>query len=203
MATNFLQNKDLKQILPYIYILAGVIGLIAAFALTYDKLHLLSNPAYQPSCNINPILSCQSVMQTEQANLFGLPNTIFGIMGFSILATLGLILLAKAKFSAWFWLLVNAGAFFGFLFSVYLFFQGVYRINAICPYCFIIWMITPLVFWYTTIYNLKEKNLKLNFLPANIKHFIISRHLAILAVWYVLIFSLLLTHFWYYWKTLV
>jgi uncharacterized membrane protein len=43
---------------------AGVIGLIASATLTIEKIELLLNPAYVPSCNLNPIVSCGSVMTT-------------------------------------------------------------------------------------------------------------------------------------------
>ncbi len=142
-------------------------------------------------------------MQTEQASLFGLPNTIFGIMGFSSLATIGTVLLAGATFKRWFWQVINIGSLVGFGFFVYLFFQGVYRINAICPYCFVVWMILPPVFWYTTLYNLREGNLKLAFIKPRLKSWLIRHHGEVLIAWYLLIFGLLLTHFWYYWETLI
>ncbi len=197
------QQPALKQTLPYIFLVASVIGILASFALTYDKLHVLNDPAYQPACNINPILSCGSVMKTEQASLFGLPNTIFGIMGFSMLGTIGVVLLAGATLKRWLWNVINLGALAGFGFSMYLFFQGVYRINAICPYCFIIWMILPPVLWYTTLYNLREGNIKFSFIKPGLKSWLLRHHGDGLIAWYLLIFGLLLTHFWYYWRTLI
>jgi len=193
----------LKQVLPYIFLVAGIIGCIASFALTYDKIQVLKNPAYQPSCNINPILSCGSVMKTEQASVLGVPNTIFGLMGFSGLAVIGLTLLAGATFRRWLWLTINIGALAGFCFFIYLFYQGVYRINAICPYCFVVWMIVPPVLWYTTLYNISEGHIKLRFLHVKIKIWLQRHHGDVLLVWYLFIFSLLITHFWYYWKTVL
>ena len=193
----------LNQTLPYIFLIAGIIGCIASFALTYDKIQVLINPAYQPACNITPILSCGSVMKTRQASLLGVPNTIFGLMGFSGLGVLGIVLLAGASFRRWLWLAINAGALLGFSFFIYLFFQGVYRINAICPYCFVVWMIVPPVLWYTTLYNLREGHLKLRLIKPKVRAFLFRHHGDILLVWYLFIFGLLLNHFWYYWKTLV
>lgn len=192
----------LKKILPYIFVAAGIIGLVASFALTYDKIQVLKNPAYIPSCNINPIISCGSVMKTEQASLLGVPNTIFGLMAFSMLTTLGIVLLAGATFKRWLWQFINAGALAGFLFFVYLFFEAVYRLHTICPYCFVVWMIVPPVLWYTTLYNLREGHIKLR-LGARAKEFLIKRHGDILLSWYLIVFLILLTHFWYYWKTLL
>ncbi len=197
------RGVTLKQTLPYIFLIAGIIGCAASFALTYDKIQVLKNPAYHPSCNINPILSCGSVMKTQQASLLGVPNTIFGLMGFSALATLGLALLAGAAFKKWLWLSINYVALAGFCFFVYLFFEGVYRIHAICPICFAVWMIVPPVLWYTTLYNVGEGNLKLGLLPPKVKTWLRLHHGDVLLVWYLFIFGLLLTRFWYYWKTVI
>lgn len=141
-------------------------------------------------------------MKTQQASLLGVPNTIFGLMGFSALSAFGVALLAGASFRRWLWRAINLGALIGFVFSIYLFFQGVYRINAICPYCFVIWMIMPPVLWYTTLYNLSAGHLKLG-LSSRTKSFLLRHHGGILLAWYLLIFALLITHFWYYWQTLI
>jgi len=202
----FKNKKDrltLQSVLPYILAIAGIIGCIASFALTYDKVHVLQDPNYIPSCNINPILSCGSVMQTEQASLLGVPNTIFGLIAFSMLFTFGLLLAGGAKVKRWVWLGAQATALAGVAFMHYLFFQGVYRINAICPWCFVVWMITIPIFWYVTVYNLKEGNVRLPAALEPVSRFMQKHHGDILIVWYLIIFGILLQHFWYYWSTLL
>lgn len=194
------KKVKLKKALPILYIVVAIIGIVVSFWLTYDKIAILKNPNYKPICDINPILSCGDVMNTKQSNVLGVPNPIFGILGFSMLLAFGLALLAGATFKRWLWLIINTGAAAGFCFFVYLFSQGVFVIHAICPFCFIIWMITPPIFWYTTLYNLKEGNIKIK---SNIKNFLIKNHGNILFLWYVAVFLTLLTKFWYYWKTLV
>ncbi len=194
----------LKKALPYVLLICALIGLIASFALTYDKIQVLKNPAYNPNCNINPILSCGSVMKTEQASLFGVPNTVFGLMGFTALATVAALMLAGATFKKWIWQLMQLAATVGLFFMLYLFFQGVFRIHAICPYCFVVWMITIPIFWYITLYNLREKHVKI---PGDKKgtmnEFMQKNHGNILIVFYLIIFGILLHQFWYYWKTLI
>lgn len=201
--------KDIKQkptfakALIWVLIIGGVIGLLASFALTYDKIQILINPYYQPSCNLNPIFSCGSVMKTKQADLFGVPNTIFGLIGFAMLTTIGVALLAKAKFERWFWLGLQAGVTTGFIFVHYLFFEGVFRIHAICPFCFAVWMIIAPIFWYTTLYNLAVGNLCPGNRFARLKMFVLRHHGDFLLTWYVIILGILLNQFWYYWKTLL
>lgn len=194
---------NLNNILPYVLILAGTVGIIASFALTYDKIHVLQDSSYQPACNINPIFSCGSVMKTEQASLLGVPNTVFGIMAFSMLLTFGVLIASGAKVKRWIWIGAQIAAVVGLVFMHYLFFQGVYRINAICPWCFAVWMITIPTFWYITLYNLREKNIKLPASLSGVSKFAQSHHGDILFVWYLIIFAILLEHFWYYWSTLI
>jgi uncharacterized membrane protein len=190
----------LKKTLPFVLICAGSLGIIASFVLTYDKIQVLQNAHYNPSCNINPILSCGSVMKTEQANLLGVPNPVFGLIGFTMLMSLGFVLAAGANLQRWIWRAAQAAATAGVVFMHYLFFQGVYRINAICPWCFVVWMVTIPVFWYITLYNLQEQNIRL---PSRLSIFLRLHHGNILVVWYLVMFGILLQHFWYYWSTLL
>jgi uncharacterized membrane protein len=197
------KNLSLKLVLPYLYIVLAIIGIIISFWLTYDKIQVLKDPSYKPICDINPILSCGDVMGTKQSDLLGVPNPIFGMFGFSMLLTFGLVLATGSKLRREIWLMINAGALAGFCFFVYLFFQAVFRIHAICPFCFVIWMITPPILWYTTVYNIQEANLKLKFMSKNLRNGILAHHGQILFCWYLIVFMTLLTKFWYYWKTLI
>ena len=194
---------NIQKILPYIFIVVGIIGCIASFALTYDKIHVLQDPSYSPACNISPILSCGSVMKTEQANLLGVPNTIFGLIAFSMLFTFGVLLAAGAQVKRGIWLGAQLAALIGMIFMHYLFFQGVFRINAICPWCFVVWMITIPTFWYITIYNLKVENIRLRGKLKSASGFLQRHHGDMLGLWYLVIFGILLQHFWYYWSTLL
>lgn len=193
----------LSTALPYLLIVLAMIGMAASFALTHDKIKVLTDPTFDPSCNINPILSCGSVMKTEQASLLGVPNTLFGLIGFSMLLAFGFLLAGGAKVKRWVWQSAQLAAIMGVIFMHYLFFQGVYRIHAICPWCFIIWMITIPIFWYITLYNLREGNIRLPAGFGGLGRFVQKNHGNILLVWYVIIFAILLKQFWYYWSTLL
>jgi uncharacterized membrane protein len=182
-------KANLKQTLPFIYIATGTVGLVASFTLTYDKIHVLQNPNYSPGCNISPILSCGSVMSTEQASALGVPNTIFGLIAFSMLIMLGIVLWQGAIIKRRLWLLVNVGALLGFLGFVYLYFQAVFRIHAICPYCFTVWLIVPPILWYTTLYNLREGHIKAKYIKPNVKSWMLRHHGDILLVWYIVFFG--------------
>lgn len=191
---------NFEKVLPIIYIVLAVIGVVLAYWLTYDKIQILKNPNYKPICNISPILSCGDVMNTKQSNLLGVPNPVFGLVGFSMLLAFGLALKGGATFKRWLWLVINTGAAAGFLFFVYLFSQAVFVIHDICPFCFVIWLITPPIFWYTTLRNIQEGTIKLK---SKTSEWLLKHHGEILVVWYLIVFAILLLKFWYYWKTLI
>lgn len=191
--------------LPYVLTIGGVLGLIASFALTYDKIHILQDPSYEPGCSLNPVLSCGSVMSSEQASILGVPNTIFGLIAFAMLLMVGLMLLAGAQFKRWLWIGLQLGATVGFVFMHYLLFEAVFRIHAICPWCFLVWLILPPIFLATTIYNIRQGNLGLqrNRLAAAIGQWVERHGLDLLVLWYVALVATLLIKFWYYWSTLL
>jgi uncharacterized membrane protein len=198
-----IRRLTLQQTLPYILIFGGLIGAIASLTLTYDKLQVLQNPAYDPACNINPIFSCGSVMLTEQASLLGVPNTIFGLAAFSALITFGIMLLAGSRPKRWLWQAAQMFALAGVVFMHYLFFQSAFRIMAICIWCFATWVVTIPIFWYLTLYNLRESNITLPNTLKSAGNFAQKHHADILVIWYIVILLVLLKQFWYYWSTLL
>src|SRR5262249_20935142 len=84
-------------------LIAGVIGLAAAFTLTVEKIEILINPAYVPTCSINPVLSCGSVMVTPQASAFGFPNPLIGIVAFTVVVVTGVLAVANIRLPRWYW----------------------------------------------------------------------------------------------------
>ena len=196
-------KKDLKptklsfaKVFPYLLLIGGIIGVLCAGMLTVEKIQLLKHPTEQLACDLNPIVACGSVINTWQASAFGFPNPIIGLVGFSVVATIG----AGAAFKRWFWLGLQAGVTFGALFVTWLQYQSIYQIGALCPFCMVVWSVMIPIFLYTTIYNLREGNIKSNNSFKPFTGFIQKHHLDILILWYLAIISAILTHFWYSWK---
>ncbi|MFD8599199.1 vitamin K epoxide reductase family protein [Kitasatospora sp. NPDC059646] len=185
----------------WLILLSGLIGLAASAQLTLDKIRLIENPAYQPNCNINPIISCGSVMRTDQAEAFGFPNPIIGLAAFGALAAIGAGLLAGASYRRWLWLSLQGGALLGLGFVAWLIDQALYEIGALCPYCMVVWAVVITLFWSTTVHNLRTGVLPA---PASIRRLAALRHQWLVpAAGFLLIALLILTRFWYYWSTLL
>ncbi len=188
----------IPKVLPYILLIGGIIGYACAFIIMFDKVRILDNAHYIPSCNLNPIISCGNVMQSKQANAFGFPNPFIGLGAFPVLAVIGGAILAGGKFKRWFWLGLNAGLLFALGFVHWLFYQSVYHIQALCPWCMIVWIISITSFWYVTLYNVDQKHIRLPKKAAPAYAWIRHHHLDLLVLWFLIIFVLIMKHFWYY-----
>jgi len=182
--------------------ICGAVGLLAAFTLAVEKLRIVEDPTYIPTCSINPILSCGSVMTTDQAEAFGFPNPLLGIAGFAAVTAIGVALLGGAKLPRWLWLAVQAGLTFALVFVHWLFFQSLYRIEALCPYCMVVWVVTIVAFLYCTLHNLAQGNLSV---PPRLRGAVsvaVRYHGVLLTLWFAVLVLLIGEAFWSYWRTL-
>ena len=155
-----IQNHNYRQT-AWILIVGGIIGMFASIELIVQKIAVLSNPDFIPNCDINPVLSCGSVINTEQASLFGFPNPVLGVIGFTVVIMFGALLLTGVVLPKAMWLGLNLGALAGMVFVIWLVIQSLYVIGALCPWCMVVWSITIPIFWQVTTDNLASKRLSL------------------------------------------
>lgn len=188
----------LAAVLPWILIIGSIIGIIASVAITQDKIDLAANPHYQPVCDLNPIISCGSVMKSPQAHVFGFMNPYVGLLGFPIVLAIGMAMLAGARFKRWYWLGLQGGLTLGIGFAYWLLFESVYRIRALCPWCLSVDVVITAMFWYVTLWNFHSGFLRLPAWAKATGRFVRRHHLDILVLWYLVVIALILKHFWYY-----
>ncbi|MFD6436644.1 vitamin K epoxide reductase family protein [Streptomyces venezuelae] len=150
-----------SRALALLLVITGAGGLLASWIITLDKFELLKDPNFQPGCSINPVVACGSIMKSEQAEAFGFPNPMLGLVAYGIVICVGMSLLAGARFPRWYWLTFNAGMLFGVGFCTWLMIQSLYHINALCLWCTLAWIMTLVMFWYVT-----SSNIRAGFLPA-------------------------------------
>lgn len=192
-----------ERFLPWLLVIGGVIGLVCSFVIMFEKIQLLGNQNYNLSCDVNSIISCGSVMQSDQAEVFGFANTFVGLVSFAALITIGMALFAGAKLKKWFWVGLQLGTVLGLMFVHWLFYQSVYVINALCLYCMVVWAVTIAIFWYVTLYNLRMNHIRIPGKLLGTEAFIQRHHIDILVLWYLIIAVFILHHFWYYFGTLI
>jgi uncharacterized membrane protein len=188
----------LMSILPWVLVIGGIIGAFASVMITIEKFDLLQHPNQQFICDLNPIISCGSVMKSEQAHAFGFMNTYIGLLGFPVLITIGMAMLAGAKFKRWFWLGMQIGLTVGVAFAYWLLFESMYRIRALCPYCLSVDVALTAIWWYVTLYNFYDGNLPVPTWAKSTGRFVKRHHLDILVFWFLIVTTLILHHFWYY-----
>lgn len=175
----------------------AALALFASFALTVDEFRILKNPDAILACSFNLVMDCSVVMKTWQASLFGFPNMLLGLIGFSIVLTVAVIGYLEVKLPKNFLIAANAGFLGGVIFSEWLYYQSVYVIQVLCPWCLLVMLSTILIFAAMTHYNLRnnvfsfdqEKNLKIQiFLDKEFDKLIV-------ALWITLLIAGIVLHF--------
>ena len=136
-------------------IITGVGGWYGAMSLIVERVKVLIDPEYTLNCDVNPLISCSSIMETWQASLLGFPNPLLGVAGFVAPIAVGVALLAGARFARWFWWAFLTGATGAFVFILWLFDQAVYQIGILCPWCMVVWFFTIIMFWSLLIWSLR------------------------------------------------
>jgi uncharacterized membrane protein len=188
----------------WLLIVCGVLGLWASFVITHDKFTILQNTIDHKqthlSCSLNPIISCGDVMSSHQAHVFGFQNPVIGLVAYPVVIALAAGMLAGARYKAWFWYGLQAGGLFGVCFITWLQYQTIYNIQAVCLWCCLAWVVTILIFWYTLVHNIKHDLIRI---PAKARAAVLEFHWVVPVLWYGVIATAILVHFWYYWKTVI
>ncbi len=181
----------------------GVVGFIAAAVLLVERIRLAQDSDYVPTCSLNPVLSCGSVMETAQASLLGFPNPIIGVAAFPVVVTTGVAVLAGARLARWYWLGLQVGVTAALAFVGWLAFQSIYRIGALCPYCMVVWAVVIPVFWYVTLRNLVRGTFGVRVRDSRATTVLGEWHAPLLLAAYLLLLGLIAERFWSYWSTLL
>lgn len=202
-ATATTQRAAVLVQLGVLFTVTGAIGLVMAVILLVEKIALIQDPTYVPTCSLNPVLSCGSVMATPQAAAFGIPNPILGIAGFAAVLALGTALLAGARFTRWLRVLIQAGVTFAVLFVHWLIAQSLYVIGALCPYCMVVWAVTIPLFWFTTVHHLQPLLSSRTPAVRRTIRLVTEFRFTVLIAWYLIILALITVGFWDYWSTLI
>lgn len=168
-----------------ILVICGSIGLVASFLLTISTMELAENPNTILPCNINPFISCTNAIVSEQGEIFGFPNPLIGIVGFTIIITIGSLSLFGATFNKNLWKIFTIGMSFVAVLIHWFIYESLFVLGSLCIYCMITWAVVWPIFLYTLVAYIKD--LRENFITKN--------HLALLIGWYLLVVLLILIKF--------
>ena len=140
-------------------VIAGALGLLAAWELAVEKVLVLSDPTHVPACNVGVLVGCGANLESWQGSLFGFPNPFIGLMAWPVVITIGVALLGGVRFPRWFWAAFNLGVAAALVFVGWLIAQSIYVLAVLCPWCMLTWVVTIPTFWAVTLYNLREGNI--------------------------------------------
>lgn len=140
-------------------IIAGALGLLAAFELSVEKVLTLTDPTHVPNCNVGVLVGCSTNLASWQGSVFGFPNPFIGLMAWPVVITIGVAILAGATFSRWFWAAFNVGVAGALVFVGWLIYQSIYVLDVLCPWCMMTWAVTIPTFWVVTLHNLRSGNI--------------------------------------------
>lgn len=185
-----------------VLLLGGLVGLVAAFDLSYERVASLIDPQHAISCDFNPVLSCGTVMDTPQASAFGFPNPFIGLAAFPLVVFMGVLMLSRVELPRWISLTFNLGALGGLAFVTWLIFQSVYRIGVLCPWCMGVWAVVIPIFWFTTVTNLRNGAIPIGRDWRGPVDDLLRFHWIGLVVLYGAVATVVGTEFWDYWSTL-
>ncbi|MFF2495298.1 vitamin K epoxide reductase family protein [Agromyces sp. NPDC058064] len=137
-------------------IIAGALGLLAAFELSLEKVLTLMDPTHVPNCNVGVLVGCSTNLASWQGSVFGFPNPFVGLMAWPVVITIGVAILAGATFARWFWIGFNVGVAGALVFVGWLIYQSIYVLDVLCPWCMLTWAVTIPTFWVVTLHNLRS-----------------------------------------------
>lgn len=134
-----------------VMLVASAIALIASFVLSAETLELARNPGESLACDVNGILSCSSVMQSWQAEIvqfagLSYPNAFFGIAAESVFITVAVVGMCRVAVPRWFAACTWLGGLAALAYSYWLFYQSMFVINALCPWCLTLMFSTTIQF---------------------------------------------------------
>lgn len=190
-----------RTVTGLVLLLGGLVGLAAAFDLTYERIASLIDPSHQISCDFNPVLSCGTVMNTWQASVFGFPNPMIGLAAFPLVVFMGALLLSKVSLPRWIALVFNLGTLGGFAFVSWLIYQSVYQIGVLCPWCMAVWAVVLPIFWCTTVRNLRTGAIPVGDDWRDAIDDLLRYHWIGLVLLYAAVIMIVGTGFWDYWST--
>lgn len=128
--------------------LAGsLIGMVAAFLQTTEKIALLKNKDAVLACDLNSVFSCTNVLNAWQSAVFGFPNSLMCMALFTIFASMALTGVSGGTLPRRLRLGIQALSLATLGFAIWFLTQSIYVINALCILCIFCFAGLLLVNW--------------------------------------------------------
>ncbi|MFI9103683.1 vitamin K epoxide reductase family protein [Streptomyces fildesensis] len=139
----------------WLVVICGALGTLASSVTTLHAFTVLEDLG----CGQNWVESCGTIIkssQGSQAEEFGFPTSMIGMIAYPIVVCIGMSLLAGARYRSWFWLGAQAGTLFGAGFASWLLYQSFRSANSLCLWCCLTWAVTMTLFWCMSVHNIER-----------------------------------------------
>lgn len=174
-------------------LILGAVGEFFSFLITIDKIKLAENPNFVPACTVSEIVSCTNVMRSPQAEAFGFPNPLIGMVGFAVVMTTAVMLLIGVKLPRWYWWCTAIGLTAGVVFVHWMAYNAIFNINALCPYCMVVWAVMLALFVMVVVHMAREHRRATG---ERVPHSPFGMPLLVLIVWYLGFIAVIWMQFW-------
>lgn len=116
-------------------LLGGVLGGIAAAWQLVERIAYADNPGNTSFCEINSVISCNSIFTHWQSSALGVPNTLVSLPVFALLASAGLAGLLGSRLSRSYLATLFGLTLFMSAFVTWYMQQSAFSIGALCLFC--------------------------------------------------------------------
>lgn len=181
-------------------VVTGVLGTLAAAMLAIEYIHMLSDDTYVPACDINPFLTCGTFLGSPQSQAFGFPNVVIGMVGFPVVVVTGVLLLGGLRLPVWYWRGLLVGTLFGIGFVLWLQYQALFSILAICPWCALVWAVMIPLFVHTLARSTQNGALPVG---AGLRSLLVQYRWVITALWWLVLVAVALIALADQWSSLI
>lgn len=130
-----------------ISLIGGVIGMVAAFLQTTEKITLLNNKDAVLACNLNSVFSCSNVLNAWQSSVFGFPNSLMCMTLFTIFSVAALVGTSGGAMPRKLRLSIQTLSLFTLLFALWFLTQSIFVINSLCILCIFCFVGLLMVNW--------------------------------------------------------
>lgn len=173
--------------LGWLYLVAGLLGLVGSAVLTIERIESLRDAAHVASCSINAAIDCAPAMASWQGSLLGFPNPLLGLGAFPVVMMFGAVLLAGMRPPRWMWIALAVGATLGVVLIHFLIYTSLAVLVVLCPWCFLVWLVTWPVFWYTLVHLVDDGVIPLG---ARARDWVLRNRFVITVAWYLVVGAL-------------
>jgi uncharacterized membrane protein len=125
----------------------GIIGMVAAFLQTTEKIALLKNKDAILACDLSSVFNCTSVLNAWQSAVFGFPNSLMCMALFTIFASMALVGLTGGSLPRKLRLGIQVLTLCTLGFAIWFLTQSIYIINSLCILCIFCFVGLLLVNW--------------------------------------------------------